>query len=58
MKFHPKPFLNSNLPFFPFPPFLIFFFSSSYVILFEPYFIHYPNKPLIDTILIILPQEI
>ena len=54
MRFHPKPCLNSNPPFCPNSPCLIFFFSFSYVILFKPYFIHYPNNPLIDTILIIL----
>ena len=30
-------------------------FLKLIVILFKPYFIHYPNNPLIDTILIILP---
>jgi len=57
LRFHPKLCLNSNPPFCPNPPCLIFFFSFSYVSLFKPYFIHYPNNPLIDTILIILPFE-
>ena len=32
-------------------------FLKLIVILFKPYFIHYPNNPLIDTILIILPPS-